>query len=396
MAHSPLQFDAVVQGVFHQGLEGELGEGDLLQVRGDVDGVAHDILIPGLLNLEIAAHVLFLLPEGDDIPAPAEGVAEEGGQAGYHLYRLLGLLRLDEPDDGVHGVVEKVGVDLGLNQGQLRPAQPLLILGGLLDLTVQPAGHLFKAPVEGANLILLRLDGFPLLQAAAVDPLHPGAQLGNGPGDGPAQPDSPPGEEQHQQAGQGGDKNKIGHQLPLGLALEGVEAHCLIVKIVIHILLNEGGEDIDVVLQLALPGVVAAGVLELADFLLQVLAQAEHARDGQPAVLFGGGGQQLPGQLLGGPDLVQGQALGVLALDDVVVHLQVDAGLKVLVELRGGGHVVQQVFIPAVVLHQQGYGGGQDEGGQQQKGEDQPLEPVLDGGGTAEGEPHGLRPPPAR
>ena len=283
-----------------------------------------------------------------------------------------------------------MGVYLGLNQGQLGAAQPLLIVGGLLNLPVQPAHHLLKAPAEGAYLIVLGLDGLPLGQAAAVHPLHPGAQGGDGLGDGPAQPDRPAGEKEDQQAGDGGDKDKIGHQPPVDLGLEGVEAGRLVVEVVVHVLLNEGGKDIDVVLQLALALVVAVGVPQLVNFLLQVVAQAEHAGDGHAAVLLGGGRQQLLGQLLGGPDLLQGQSVGVLALDDVVIHLQINGSLEILVKLRGGGHVIQQIFIPAVVPDQQAGGGGQDEEGQQGKGEDQSPEAAADGG------LHGFRPPPAR
>ena len=194
-------------------------------------------------------------------------------------------------------------------------------MGGLLNLTVQPANHLLKALAEGAQLILLGPDGLPLLQVAAANSLHPGAQGGNGPGDGPAQPESPPCEEEHQQPGSSGNQHKVHHQLAVDLSLEGMEPGRFEVEVVVHILLDEGGEDIDVVLQLALAFVIAVCALELGYFFLQVLTQAEHTGDSRAAVLFGGGGQQLPGQLLGGVDLIQGQALGILAVDDVVIHL---------------------------------------------------------------------------
>ena len=79
--------------------------------------------------------------------------------------------------------------------------------------------------------------------------------------------------------------------LPGDLLLEEIELDGLAVEVVVHILLDEGGEDVDVVLQLHLPVVVAPGPLDLADLLLQVLAQVQHAGDRPEAVLLAGGAQ---------------------------------------------------------------------------------------------------------
>lgn len=218
-ALAPLELDAVVEGVFHQGLKGQLGEPGRPEGGVDLDGVIQDILVAGLLNLEIAADLPLLLLQGDDVLPPAEGVAEELRQVGDHLHRRLGPVRLDEPDDGVHGVVQEVRVDLSLEEGQLRFPEAGLLLGDLLDLGVDPGDHLLHALAEGANLVGLGPDRLPDGQVAADDILRPAAQVHHRLGHGPAQPDAVAGQQQNQEAGQHRHQEDFHRDLPGNLLL---------------------------------------------------------------------------------------------------------------------------------------------------------------------------------
>ena len=285
----------------------------------------------------------FLLRQRDDILTFAEGKAEKVGKIRYHLGGLGVFACLDRPDDGVHGIVEEMGVDLGLQQRQFHPAQGGLLLGGLLHQGVQAARHILKAFAQGAQLKNVRGYRLMLGQVAVADLLHTGAQPGNGFGDGP--PDAQGAAHQHPDDGRGGQgqQHQLSHQPDLHIPLQGVELYGLIVQVVVHVLLDQAGDDVDVVFQLGLAFVVGFGVPDLVDLFLQIFAQVQHTADGQPAFPLGGGVQQFPGQLLGGLHLGQGQPVGILAADDVVIHLLVDGGFEILVEFRGGGHIVQQL-----------------------------------------------------
>ena len=71
MAPSPLVLYAMVQGVFHQGLQGQLQDLIGVQLLRDMDGVFQDILVAELLDLKIAADMGLLLLHRDIIPALA-------------------------------------------------------------------------------------------------------------------------------------------------------------------------------------------------------------------------------------------------------------------------------------------------------------------------------------
>ena len=380
----------MVQGVLHQGLEGQFREAHRLQAGVHLNSIVQNVLVTGLLNLEVAAHMLLLFPQGNDVLPPAQGVAEEVGQVGHHLHRRLGPVRLNQPDDGIHGVVQEMGVDLGLQQRQLRFAQAGLLLGDLLNLGVDPGDHLLHPLAEGTDFIGLRADRLPDRQVAADDVLRPAAQVHHRLGDGPAQPDAVADQQQDQNGKERQQQQNLRPDLPGNLLLQKVQLHRLAVEVVIHVLLNQCGEDIDVVFQLHLAAVVTAGLLNLVNFLLQVLAQVQHAGDGPEAVLLAGGIEEVLRQVLGGLDLLDGQALGIPAFNHIVIHLEVDIFLEILVELRGGGYIVQEVFILAVVGQHQRQHHRQDHRRKGAENGHQTVHPALDGIRTA----HNRFPPP--
>ena len=124
------------------------------------------------------------------------------------------------------------------------------------------------------------------------------------------------------------------------------------VEIGIEILLDELGEDIDVGLELLHAGVIALGLGDLQDALAQIFTEIDRARDGLPALPVLRAGQQLlreRGRLV---DLLQRQRLAVGAVDDVVIHFEVDVLLEVLVELGGADDIGRDDGILVVVQKQ--------------------------------------------
>ena len=154
--------------------------------------------------------------------------------------------------------------------------------------------------------------------------------------------------------------------------------------------MNHGGKHVHVVLQLHLAVVIVPGLLNLVNLLLQVLAQVQHAGHGPEAFLLAGAVQQILRQGLGRLDLLDGQALRVPAFNDIVIHLEVDILLEILVELRRGGHVVEEVFILAVVNQDQDQHDRRNGRHEAAKDHHQAAHPALDGVRAA----HGRFPPP--
>ena len=67
-----------------------------------------------MLDAQIAFYVLYLFLYGNDIPSPAETYLEKVCQSGQHLNALLHLPHPHRPDDGVQGIVQEMGINLGL------------------------------------------------------------------------------------------------------------------------------------------------------------------------------------------------------------------------------------------------------------------------------------------
>jgi hypothetical protein len=79
-----------------------------------------------LLEPQILLHVLQLVGERDVGPLAREGVADEVGELGQQLARLL-RARVDERRDGGQRVVDEVRRDLGAQRAQLGDRQPLAL-----------------------------------------------------------------------------------------------------------------------------------------------------------------------------------------------------------------------------------------------------------------------------
>ena len=95
-------------------------------------------------------------------------------------------------------------------------------------------------------------------------------------------------------------------------------------------------------------------------------------------VLLHRGIQQLLCQLLGGANLRNGQALGILTFDHIVIHLLIDVVFEFLVELRSRGHVVQESCIVAVGADKHGKGCQQNDHHQKADRHHQLAQPALE------------------
>jgi len=111
------------------------------------------------------------------------------------------------------------------------------------------------------------------------------------------------------------------------------------VEIGVKILLNELGQNVDVGLQLLHPCLVAVRFGDLDDALAQILAQIDSACDRLPALPVLRAGKKLLCKRRRLVDLLQRKCLTVTAVDDVIVHFEVNVLLEVLVELGGSDDV---------------------------------------------------------
>ena len=149
----PLVLDAVVERVLHQGLQRQLQNLVIVQRRIDPDVVLQYVVVAHLLDFQVAPDMLFLLPQGNKLPSPAEHQSEKVGQRHHHVHGLVGLVVLDEPDNGVQRIVQEMGIDLLLQQAQIQLAQLLLVLLCPLDQKLQVSRHVVEPPGQNLNLV---------------------------------------------------------------------------------------------------------------------------------------------------------------------------------------------------------------------------------------------------
>ena len=179
----------MVDGVFDDGLEGDLVAVVIQARRVHLEPVGKLILVAILLDLQIALGVFDLLGDGDELVALADADAEEPGQGVDHLHRVGVAALFAHPGDGVQGIVEEMGVDLGLKGPELRFAEIYLLLpdGGhqLLDPqhhVAEGTGELLDLPgtPHGAVGEVVRV-GFKALHSVRQAPERPGQQPGQKP-----------------------------------------------------------------------------------------------------------------------------------------------------------------------------------------------------------------------
>ena len=201
---------AVEDGILHYRLKQQLGQRVVPQGLIHLAGVVKGIGIAQVLELHIALQRVQLLPQGDELHRAGESLAQQLGEVEHHLPRLLYLIHLQQEADGAEGIVDEVGVDLGLEKIQLRQMLlPLLPFDRL-----QKGGDLLHHTVEGLlNTAEFVLSAYvdALVQAALHDPAQAGLELGDG------AENLPVGVEKHRQnqggAQAGGQESAIAYQI---------------------------------------------------------------------------------------------------------------------------------------------------------------------------------------
>ena len=184
------QIQPVIDGIFNDGLQGDLVAVVIQAPRVHVKFIGELVFVAVLLDLEIALGVLDLLGDGDELVAAADADAEQPRQCMDHLDSIGVFAALTHPGDGIQRIVEKMRVDLRLQRLELCLAQDNFLLadGGhkLLDaayhvaegvrevLHLPRAAHGLKGEVVGV-----------LLRAAATG----GTADGTAPSPPPARPE---------------------------------------------------------------------------------------------------------------------------------------------------------------------------------------------------------------
>ena len=115
------------------------------------------------------------------------------------------------------------------------------------------------------------------------------------------------------------------------------------VQVRIHIILDQRGQTVDVVLQLRLPLIITVRLLDQMDLAFQIHAEIQNVIDRLPALALRCRVKQALGELLRLFHFLDRKAVRIVALHHVVIHFQVDLLFKVLVELRCRGDIVQDL-----------------------------------------------------
>lgn len=104
--------DAVLDGILDQRLQGEAGQSQCGQMGRDLVYHRQPIAKAGQLDLQIGLAVLLLFLQGRKAALAFEVLAKEQRQVQQQISRLVRIAPGDGTD-GVEGVEQKVGVDLG-------------------------------------------------------------------------------------------------------------------------------------------------------------------------------------------------------------------------------------------------------------------------------------------
>ena len=186
-------------------------------------------------------------------------------------------------------------VDLGLNQCQLHTAQAILLLAVQSHLLVQARDHLLHAFSQRPKFTVLRLNRRPDRQISLSDLYDAAVQIINGLCDTSSNLEAPPQGDgnhyQHYSCRENQTCRKPGVlRVPQHSKLTG-----LMIQISIHVLFNQLGYHINVVLQLVNTQVVAICGFDIGNTILQVAAQVQYAAGSPATVPVSSVSQQLCG-----------------------------------------------------------------------------------------------------
>ena len=348
-----------------------------MQLRLHLNMILQNILVAHLLDLQIAAHMHLFLPQGNDIPPFAQRAAEEVGQAGHHLHRLIVFAGFHQPDDGIQCVIQKMRVDLGLQQRQLHGAQLILLLPDQLHLFAEVRRHLLNTVAQRLQRVVLRLHRLVHRQIAVTDRLGTVAQRVDGLGDAAAELACLPRHHRQQRCRRHHHTSQLCPQPHGQRVLQRVEIARFVIQIFIKILLHQLGQDVHIGFQLFHPCVVSGGFRNIHNAVAERFAQIDGAFDRFAAVAVAGVRQQLLRQHARFLDLLQRQRLPIVAAGNIVVHLQIDILAEILVKLRGAHNVGGHACVLIIVDKQHRQRADDRRTHQQQHAPQQPSQPHI-------------------
>ena len=126
--------DSMKDGVFYDGLQGEPGDGERVQLIGKINDELYGIVEADVLQIYIERSMLSFLFYGGVGHVLAQGQFVETGQFLDCFTDFLRLSGQGHPVDGVHSVVEKMRVNLSLEGIDFCDSQ---LIGNLLKVICQ-------------------------------------------------------------------------------------------------------------------------------------------------------------------------------------------------------------------------------------------------------------------
>ena len=142
--------ETVVDGILYDRLQKEFQRFVVFQSRLHMDINKDPVEIFEVDQVDVVPDQIDLVLNPDDLPAVFGGKLHELDQGIQRRYHTLGSLHIRHPLDGIERVVDKMGIDLGLERHEFCPAQldlRLVVFDGegvdLVDHVLVAAGKAF-------------------------------------------------------------------------------------------------------------------------------------------------------------------------------------------------------------------------------------------------------------
>ena len=95
-----------------------------------------NIPVSGLLDFQVTDGVTFLFRKRNHIFPLGKRCPEKDRKAGYHIYSIIRLPSLDQPDDSIQSIIKKMRIDLCLQKLQLGVAAGVMTAASVWSLII--------------------------------------------------------------------------------------------------------------------------------------------------------------------------------------------------------------------------------------------------------------------
>ena len=146
--------EAVGDGIFHKGLDGNLRYEPVFHFPGHFYVPHKGILISVFHKNKIVFQGFHLFCHRYAFPFIGIGPSQQFCQCQQTLVRLFCHIHLHQKTYGSKGIIQKVGIDLSLQSLHLQPPLLLFLLFQSYDQLLYPANHLVKLQAELSELIV--------------------------------------------------------------------------------------------------------------------------------------------------------------------------------------------------------------------------------------------------